>query len=161
MEIGFERLRRLVKPLLRHPLIVSIVSAVVGAIAGSALTVQFPLVPVEIFTPPEKAESTTVLRTDATPQELLSWYRSFDNDAQAQVLAEAMYYGRRVRWSGRVRRLTSHGQEGYLWFDNWSARCPRSSLLHISKGATVIVEAELTHIGRSLVQTWKCELIEE
>ena len=71
--------------------------AVVAALVGSLLTFTLPLLYNRIVRGPKVI--------DQDPRVILDWYKSFENEAAAQLTAKELYYGKYVAAKGRITQI--------------------------------------------------------
>lgn len=81
----------------RHPILFGIICAAAGAPIGASANYFYPKIGNWLLSYP------TPIAT--TPEEILHWFKSIPNEANAQLLAKQLYLGEYIRLSGKIREI--------------------------------------------------------
>jgi hypothetical protein len=136
---------------------VSVVAAVLGAIAGSLITFLLPHV-WNYFTSPQTPPAPPAT-LNTTPDELLAWHKKINQDVQAQSLAKDQYYGKWVRWTGTIEDIHAFPAfKATLACEKFSAFCNPDDVQTLTVGARVTILGRIVHISDNVVLLDDCKV---
>ena len=155
----------------------SVKNTIIGAIVGSILTFTLPKLYNYLFTdsvakesadPTIKIADNDKVNTTAkefvtqTPIELTAWYSKIANDVQANMLAEKLYYGKFIKFSGTIDRMEHYpGDKIKIRTGNVSAFFDiNSPVATLTTNDKINFAGRIVSITGNTVQVHDCELIQ-
>jgi hypothetical protein len=116
--------------------------------------------------PVQEATPTSASVIENSPEEIMSWFKGFDNDLQANESAKKYYVGKRVQWTGEVQEIRDAlgsnevvinmkvGKSAVLaYFDD------RHEIEVLPKGKVIIANCQIVTITRIGITIKNCYLV--